>query len=133
MDSKFQAFTYNLNKIYGTILANVKYPIVQYVYNMSRDLDAFKCSFNRSLMPDSEPFFIIHHKRYREILTKIEQNERQFINETMCLACLGIKDFANFIYPDIKTPQYASFNNLIYERQYFENRVQLLVDLLLQL
>lgn len=34
------------------------------------------------------------------LLNMIINDERKFINQTACLACMGSKDFTNFMYPN---------------------------------
>lgn len=56
-------------------------------------------------------------------MKKIEMSERSFINQTLCIVCMGTKDYANFMNPNLNYPQYPDFNNFMYERHYFTTRV----------
>ena len=62
--------------------------------------------------------------------------ERQFIRETLCMMCMGVRDMPTFLYPDSTATSNLSqlhFNHLIIDSAYFHNRTAALAQLYLQL
>lgn len=101
--------------------------------NLTLSLNNNNCSYTRASGPDSDPTFIGLMSTYNSLVKKIETEERKFINQTMCLVCLGIKDYPNFIFPNLSYPQYPSLSDLMYERSYFVSRVNELTDIMVEL
>lgn len=122
-----------MNRAYNIVLNNTQYPIVRFLYNLVGSLNSNNCVYPRSNGPDFEPAFKALVDSYRNWLDKIALNERTFINETMCLVCLGVKDYANFIYPNLTYPEFPSISQFIYERDYFARRADHLTGILLEL
>ena len=63
----------------------------------------------------------------RMLVDQLIERERQFIDETLCIFCLGIKDFPSFIYPR------GTSSNFMIHKQYFLDQINTATDIFVKL